>query len=63
MLDEQLNNNFKQFDSNEISSEDFIKLFLQLLIDDMKVTNNHDIEILHNFLLNIFEKFENDLDK
>ncbi len=29
----------------------------------MKVTNNQDIEILHNFLLNILEKFENDSDK
>ena len=63
MLEEQLNNIFKQFDSNEISSEDFINPFLQLLIEDMKVTNDQDIEILHYFLENILEKFENDTDK
>jgi len=62
ILEEQLNNIFKQFE-NEISSEDFIKPFLQLLIEDMKVTNNQDIEILNVFLNKILEKFENDTDK
>ena len=54
-----IQNNFKD---QEISAEDFIKPFHQLLIKDMKVSNNKDIEILNLFLENLLEKHNNDAD-
>ena len=54
-----IQNNFKD---QEISAEDFIKPFHQLLIKDMKVSNNKKIEILNLFLENLLEKHNNDAD-
>ena len=64
IINKEVQEIINKFDpTSEITSDDFIKPFLDLLIKDMNVTQKDDIETLNSFLQNILEQNGNDTDK
>ncbi len=64
IINKEVQDIINKFDpTSEITSDDFIKPFLDLLIKDMNVTQKDDIETLNSFLQNILEQNGNDTDK
>ena len=67
-LFEEVNQIYKTFEENtktdnEISRDDFIKPFAELIINNMKIKNNDDIIIIYNYLGKIIDGIEDDIDK
>ena len=67
-LFEEVNQIYKTFEENtktdnEISRDDFIKPFAELIINNMKIKNNDDITIIYNYLGKIIDGIEDDIDK
>ena len=64
-LEEQIKiilDNFEKM-GGEISKDDFIEPFRQLLIENMKITKEKDVQLISSFLENLLEQYENDIDK
>jgi hypothetical protein len=64
-LEEQIKiilDNFEKM-GGEISKDDFIEPFRQLLIENMKITKENDVQLISSFLENLLEQYENDIDK
>ena len=64
-LEEQIKIILKKFEElgGEISKDDFLEPFRELLIEDMKITKEKDVQLISSFLENLLEQYENDIDK
>ena len=63
-LEEEFKKIFEKFDSNdEVSKNDFLEPFSQLIIENMKIKNKKDIKIINLYLDNLLEEYENDTEK
>ena len=65
-LEEELKKIYGKFDSNdndEVSKNDFLEPFSQLIIENMKIKNKKDIKIINLYLDNLLEEYENDTEK
>ena len=67
-LYEEVNQIYKTFEENtktdgEISRDDFIRPFTELLVNNMKITNQDDILIINNYLSKIIDGIEDNIDK
>ena len=64
-LEEQIKiilDNFEKM-GGEISKDDFIEPFRQLLIENMKITKENDVQLISSFLENLLDQFENNIDQ
>ena len=48
---------------DEISKEEFLEPFFNLFINLMKVTNDNDVFVVKEFLINLIEESEGDTNK
>jgi hypothetical protein len=63
-LEDELKKIFEKFDSNdEVSKNDFLEPFSQLIIENMKIKNKKDIKIINLYLDNLLEQYENDTEQ
>jgi hypothetical protein len=65
-LEEELKKIYGKFDSNdndEVSKNDFLEPFSQLIIENMKIKNKKDIKIINLYLDNLLEQYENDTEQ